>query len=712
MDGLRNIRTERGDDGVIVVVFDKPDSSANTFDRRTLEELDTVLAGIEQDASCRGVVFASAKETIFVAGADLVELSRLDPDGIRAIGAFGQRVFQRVAALRVPTAAAIHGACLGGGFELALACDWRVASDDKATRIGLPECQLGILPAWGGSTRLPRLVGLPKALDAILGAKVMPAKKAKKLGAVDAVVPREYVVREARRSALGAAPRRKRHWLVNNRLAAAVIRRSAAKTLRRKTGGHYPAFFRALDVVTRSVSRSIERSLAAELDALCELTSTDVCRNLVRIFFLQERAKHYRVPDTPELPRDHAERRVAVIGAGVMGAGIAQWCAARGLDVILKDISTEALARGMATIADLVRGLEKRRKVTRVEARQILDRIRPTDRDVPLRHVDLVIEAAVERMDIKQAIFRDLAARSGPDTVLATNTSALSIAEIARATDRPQHVVGIHFFNPVARMQLVEVVRAADTSPETLARSVRFVQQIGKLPVVVRDSPGFVVNRVLTPYLVEAGRLFAEGVDVEAIDRAMKAFGMPMGPLRLIDEVGGDVAVHVARYQAQHFPDRVELPPMLETMVERGLLGRKAGRGFYVYPKKGRPTPNPEVRALAGGGSGERPSRQELQDRMALAMVNESARCLEERLVEAPEDIDFAMIMGTGFAPFRGGPLRWADSLGAGEVVRRLEELAQRHGPRFAPAELLVRMARENATFYKDDLPAPATDAA
>lgn len=706
-----NIRTERREGGFLVVIFDKPGSSANTFDRKTLTDLGAQLDAIEKDSSIAGVVFASAKDSIFVAGADLVELSRLDPAGIREIGALGQRLFTRVANLRVPTAAAIHGACLGGGFEIALACDWRVASDDRATKIGLPECNLGILPAWGGSTRLPRLVGLPKALGAILGADQMAAKKAFKLGAIDAVAPKEHVVREALKLLGRGKARRKSHALINNGLVAAILRKKIGGDLAKKTGGHYPAFPRALDVVTRGASGSIEASLARELEALCDLTATDACRSLVGVFFLQERAKRIAVPGAAAAASLPPTKSLAVIGAGVMGAGIAQWAAARGLDVILKDVGREPLAKGMRAIGELVRPLVKRRKLSEVEGRQILDRVRPVDQDVPLTHVDLVIEAAVERMDIKQKIFQRLAELSTPNTILATNTSALSVSELARAVPHPERVVGIHFFNPVAKMQLVEIVEARDTSKETLARALAFVQQIGKLPVIVKDSPGFVVNRVLTPYLVEAGTIFAEGVAIETIDRAMKSFGMPMGPLRLIDEVGGDVAGHVARHQAEHFPGRIVVPEALAQMAAAGMLGKKTSAGFYIYPPKGRPQPNEKAKALVTASAGT-VDRALLIDRMALSMVNESARCLEEGIVGAPEDIDFAMIMGTGFAPFRGGPLRYADARGIGAVVSRLQELESRVGARFAPANLLVEMQRQGRSFYSDPLPRAATDAA
>lgn len=706
-----NIRKERHDGDTIVVTFDKPESTANTFDRQTLTELEAIVDEIADDGSAKAVVFTSAKSSIFVAGADLVELSKLGQDGIREIGEFGQRVFGKVADLRVPTAAAIHGACLGGGLELALACDVRVASDDRATKIGLPECNLGILPAWGGSTRLPRLIGLPKALDAILGAKQLASRQAKKLGVVDAVVPKEHVVREARRMLAKPLPKRPSHALTNNPLVASVVRSKVGKTLARKTGGHYPAFPRALEVVTRGVSTSVERSLANEVDALTELTQTEVCRHLVGIFFLQERAKRYRVPGTPEIGPERKIDSVAVVGAGVMGAGIAQWVASKEMPVILRDVSREQLAKGLAAIEGLIEPLVKRRKISKIDARAIRERIVPVAHDVPLVNTDLVIEAAVERMDVKRDIFARLAELSRDDTILATNTSALSVSELAESVPHPERVIGIHFFNPVARMQLVEVVVARQSSPETIARAVSFVQAIGKMPVVVKDSPGFVVNRVLTPYLVEAGRLFAEGASVEAIDRAMKRFGMPMGPLRLIDEVGGDVAGHVARHQKEHFPDRLEIPEVLTRMADEGLLGKKSGAGFYVYPDKGRSKPNERVAAMVSAG-GPAPDAETMTKRMALAMVNEAARCLEEGLVEAPEDIDFAMIMGTGFAPFRGGPLRYADALGAERVVEDLRALASDVGPRFEPAEILLTMSREGKSFYSAALPGAAIDAA
>jgi 3-hydroxyacyl-CoA dehydrogenase/enoyl-CoA hydratase/3-hydroxybutyryl-CoA epimerase len=708
MAEAKNIRLERREDGIALVTFDRSGSSANTFDRATLDELEAIVDGLTGDAACRGIVFTSAKPSIFVAGADLRELSQLTPPQMRAVAEQGQRVFGKIAALPIPTVAAIHGACLGGGFELALACDHRVCSNDGATKIGLPETQLGILPAWGGSSRLPRLVGLPTALDMILGAKQLAPRQARKRGIVDAAVPREHLLREAvGRTSRGKAER-EQHRLTNNRIAAAVIRRQAGKTLARKTGGHYPSFPRALSVVSQGAVLPLRKSLELEREALLDLVQTPECRNLVQVFFLQERAKHLRAPDAPaRIGEEQRVEHVAVIGAGVMGAGIAQWCAAKGIDVVLQDVAAEPLARGLGTVQELVDGLVKRRKLTPTEGRQVIDRIRPTTERVPLGRVQVVIEAAVERMDLKRKIFADLAERAGDAALLATNTSALSISEIAESVPHPERVVGIHFFNPVAQMKLVEVVRARQTSPAAADRAVRFVQQIGKLPVVVADSPGFLVNRVLTPYLVEAGRLFAEGAPLEAIDRAMKRFGMPMGPLRLIDEVGGDVAGHVARHQAEHFGDRVAAPPVLARMEEAGLLGRKSGRGFYVYGRKGRPEVNKQVAGWAPRG-GSRIDRRAMQKRMILQVINEAARCLEENVVAAPEDVDFGMIMGTGFAPFRGGPLRYADSVGIARIKQELDEHAEAYGARFEPCALIRSMAAEERGFYRTPPPDPS----
>jgi 3-hydroxyacyl-CoA dehydrogenase/enoyl-CoA hydratase/3-hydroxybutyryl-CoA epimerase len=390
-----------------------------------------------------------------------------------------------------------------------------------------------------------------------------------------------------------------------------------------------------------------------------------------------------------------------------MGAGIAQWLSARKLSVILRDINVEQVAKGMASITKTYQDAVKRRVFTPTEARAGLDRIHPAPAEVPLRHVDIVIEAAVEKLDLKTKIFQRLDQLVNEDTILATNTSALPVSELAAATRYPQRVLGLHFFNPVHRMQLVEIVAARQTSPEILQRAVQFVQQIGKLPVVVQDSPGFLVNRILMPYLVEAGNLFAAGATVHELDKAMLDFGMPMGPMRLLDEVGIDVAMHVAGTLAVSFHDRMTVPNVLTKMVQSGLLGRKSGRGFYLYSKGKDPIPNPELaqdalRATSGSSDSRHLTLDTLSSRMVLLMINEAARCLEERIVTAPEDVDFAMIMGTGFAPFRGGPLRCADSIGAANLVKQMDAFVKAGAPHFTACALLRDLAKQGAKFYHD----------
>jgi len=706
-----NITRSTSPDGVCVLTFDRPGSAANVFDRATLEELEAHLGAIENDAAVSGLVFTSAKSKIFIAGADLNAFAHAEERVLHDMGNFGHRVFTRLGRMKIPSVAAIHGICLGGGLEFALACDWRVATSDKATKLGLPETQLGILPAWGGSTRLPKLIGLPAALGLILTGKQVVGAQALKLGVIDEMTHPEYLL-DAARGLLkkGKRPAPAKRW-VNRVPFVFLVAAKARHDVLAKTRGHYPAPLEAIKVCTAAAYKPFEEGLAAEKHSFLELVRTPECRNLLSVFFLQERAKKLSVPQlgsgSTSLPSEREAaplpkkiRRVAVIGAGTMGAGIAQWVSARGIPVRLKDVNPAALARGMHAIEKIYTDAAKRRVFTPAEAMAGMDRVTPLHTDVPLRDVDLVIEAAFEKLDVKEQVFRDLEARVGPHTVLATNTSALSIDSIASVLARPERLVGLHFFNPVHRMQLVELVRGARTSTAALESALQFTKSIGKLPVIVKDSPGFLVNRILLPYMVEAVWLFTEGVPTATIDRVMLDFGMPMGPLRLADEVGLDVAQHVAKDLERRLPSGVPINDTLEKMVAKGWLGRKSGRGFYVYDgKKESPAPTDDIRFLQA----EKPRANDaatMRDRLVLIMINEAARVLAEGVVAAPEDVDFGLIMGTGWAPFRGGPLRYADAIGAAEIVRRLDTLGREVAPHFTPCDRLREMAHAGRGFY------------
>ena len=695
----KTVRLNVRDDGICVLTFDRPNSSANIFDVRALDELAGELDFVARQTKLKGLIFISAKPSIFIAGADLNLMRENIPLAeVRLLVERGQEVMNRVAALPIPTVAAIHGAAVGGGFELCLACDYRVAAPGRSTKIGLPETKIGLLPGWGGSTRLPRLIGLPRALDIILGGKTVSAERAKKLGMVDEVVPREHLVAAAVKKIHAGKPARPRHWLVNNPLAARIIFHRARRDVFQKTRGNYPAVDKSLEIAALGVAGSVERSLALEREKFLQLVPTGACRNLLRVFFMQERAKKFALP--VKVAASKPIERCAVIGAGVMGAGIAQWLSSRQCPVILRDINAGAVQKGMTTIAKLYRDGAKRGSFSALEARDGLDRVHPAPAEVSLRQTDLVIEAAVEELELKKKLFQRLDELVSDDTILATNTSALPISEIAAATRNPQRVVGLHFFNPVHQMQLVEVVAARQTAPEILQRTVKFAQQIGKLPVVVKDSPGFVVNRILMPYLIEAASLFENGARTEDLDDVMLDFGMPMGPLRLADEVGLDVALHVAQTLAKSFPDRLRIPGCLAKMTAQKLFGRKSGGGFYLHGKTRDARPNPQAIEFVLDLKARAISREELQERMVFLMANEAARCLEEGVVTEPADVDFAMVMGTGFAPFRGGPLRHTDAIGAATLVGAMEHLVAQGAAQFAPCRLLAEMAATGKKFY------------
>ncbi len=664
-------------DGIAVLTFDHPDTSANIFDATTMGELSDLLDALRLDPLLRGVVITSAKPSIFVAGADLDELEGARGGEVAKLVERGQRTFDKLAGLPVPTAAAIHGACLGGGLEMALACDWRIASPDKVTKIGLPETALGILPAWGGSTRLPRLIGLPKALGVILGARPMPPRRALGLGVVDELVPRERLLERALQLVRGDAPKRRRHLLANNPISAAATRWLASRRSRRRTRGHYPAHAAAIGVACRGAGGSVSASLRRERDAAVRLAGTGAAENLMRLFRLGEGARKSR----GATGADPAERlevgRTAVIGAGVMGAGIAQWFSSRGLPAILQDIDTTRVASGMLAVDRLYRDGVRRRLFSEREARLLADLVSPAATPVPLDRVDLVVEAAVEDLEVKKGIFRDLSARARPDAILATNTSALPVAELARApgVDHPGRVLGLHFFNPVHRMKLVEVIATDLTDAAAVESALRFVRRAGKLPVLVKDRPGFLVNRVLMPYLVEAGRLFERGADPLAVDRAMLDFGMPVGPLRLLDEVGLDVAAQVAGTMSA-LGRRFEAPIVLAALVDAGHLGRKSGAGFFLYGGRGGSgvRPNPSALDLRGGG-GEGAGGDRTATHLSLLMVDEGRRALDEGVARSADDIDLAMVLGAGFAPFRGGPMRYGSRLLEEGVRHQLGEL-------------------------------------
>ncbi|HEY2422909.1 MAG TPA: 3-hydroxyacyl-CoA dehydrogenase NAD-binding domain-containing protein [Chthoniobacterales bacterium] len=693
----RTITCEVRGQGIAFLTFDRPGSAANIFDQATFEQLNSLLDQVENDSSVRGLVIVSAKPKIFIAGADLTGFSKdPSPEDLAKIIDLGQRTFDRIANLKFPTVAAIHGVALGGGLEIALACDYRIASLDSATKVGLPETTLGIIPAWGGCTRLPRLVGLPVALEVILSGKQIPARQAQKLGLVDDSTYRERLEALATKKIVDSQGRKRvirTHFSHISPLATIIADRAKKKTIE-KTRGHYPAPLKALEVVVSGLKSSTAASLENEKKAFIELTKGEVAQNLIRVFFLQERAKKLTVGDLKPAVKP---KRVLVVGAGLMGSGIAQWLSARGLNVVLKDIGPEPLGKGLQSIDRVYRDAVKRRILSEVDARAGFDRILPICEDVPLTNVDFAIEAAVEKLDLKKQIFSQLEPKIPNTLLIASNTSGLSIDAISEGLAHPEKIVGVHFFNPVHRMQLVEVVRGSQTSETVLAMAIQFVKSIGKLPVLVKDSPGFLVNRILLPYLVEAIRIFSEGHSVEAIDRAILGFGMPMGPLRLNDEVGLDVSQHVGSDLAARVSHLPPLNDVLSRMIQKGWLGRKSGAGFYVYRDQSE-TPNPELKEFQP--SIEPTNADQVTDRLIFIMVNEAARVLEEQVVTDPADVDFGMIMGTGWAPFRGGPLKYADSVGISTVVSRLNHLAGKFGEHFKPCALLDEMVNRGVTFF------------
>jgi len=704
-------RVEHRPNGIAHLVMEDPSRKLNVLTIAAFNDLDAALAELEGRPELKGVVLRSGKDGSFIAGMDIEAIaSVIVAAEATALVTRAHEIFARLAALNVPTVAAIDGVCLGGGLEMALACDSRVAAEESA-QIGLPETLLGIFPAFGGTTRLPRLIGLSAACDLILTGRTLDAKRAEKLGLVAKSAPAAWLLeaaeqRLARLAARPASARRDRYrpkgfgpWLLDTTPPGrALVFRQARAGVMAKTGGHYPAPLAALDVLQRGIGQSVTASLALEAAAIGPLATGPVCKNLVRIFQLSEATKRGNVTGVDGL-KPAVVSRLALAGAGVMGGGIAELASRYGLEVRLRDLRPEALQKGLQTVRAVMDERGRRRRTSARENDGQMARILPTLELSGISQADAAIEAVVEDLDVKRRVFAELEVRMRPDALLATNTSSLSVDALANGLRHPERFVGFHFFNPVHKMPLVEVVRGARTSDAALVTAVGLARRLGKTPVVVKDSPGFVVNRLLMPYLREAMHLFEEGFAIPDLDAAMRDFGMPMGPFEVIDEVGLDVASKVAGVLSAAFPGRMQPAPVLEKLVAAGRLGHKSGLGFYRHAGRKR-TADPAVPALLGIKRSRRPASLEpLAERMALTMVNEAARCLEEGVVADAGAVDVAMIFGAGFPPFRGGVLRWADSLGLTNVVSRLRALRGEKGERFEPCALLVARAERGETF-------------
>jgi 3-hydroxyacyl-CoA dehydrogenase/enoyl-CoA hydratase/3-hydroxybutyryl-CoA epimerase len=691
------------DDGIALLRLGAPDEKLVTLTESRIRSLQDTLRQLRENAAIRGVIVTGPGTEMFAAGADIGAIEQVtDAAQGEEQAALGRRVFGQFQELSVPVVAAIEGPCLGGGMEMALFCDVRVVSDHKSTRLGLPEVKLGIVPGFGGTQLLPRLIGLPGALDLILTGKMLNPKQALRKGVVDRIAPHERLLDAARgelenlvRASRKAPQRRLRgaaYWLSKTflrNLVGAKVRKSLAKGQAR----FYEAPRVALRLCLDALRLPEEQGFAAEARALGQLITSSTCKGLVHLYFLTERAKRLgKQPGAVDL------ERAAVIGGGAMGGGIGRLLARRGLTVRLCDLDPPTLARAKAR---LKKDLDKRRRRRQIEAHEAmatLDRMAVATEWGNLSQTDLFLEAVVEDLGVKRELFQQTV-RSGlaDHAILATNTSSLSIDEIAEGLPHPERFVGLHFFNPPEKMPLVEIGRGSQTSPETVATACRLAVRIGKFPVVVADSPGFLVNRCLAPYLNEAALLMIEGNEPEFVDKVMLDFGMPMGPARLMDEVGFDVACKVSQVMTKAFGDRIKPSPLFAAMVNARILGVKTKGGLYDGSGDGRGPGRKVLRELRGTkpSNNRTGTRSDILHRLVYPMVDEAYRCLDEGLVEAEEDLDLGLVMGIGFPPFTGGITSFARQEGLKHIVDTLDDLALRLDSRFAPGDGLRSRAVE-----------------
>jgi 3-hydroxyacyl-CoA dehydrogenase/enoyl-CoA hydratase/3-hydroxybutyryl-CoA epimerase len=698
------------EDGVGIVVFDLPNAPLNIISRGVKNEFIALFQRLESDPSINAAVLISGKPDSFIAGADIEEfLEWRTAAQAESASREGHALLDRLANLRTPVVAAIHGACLGGGLEASLACAWRIATDHPKTVLALPEVQIGIFPGAGGTQRLPRTVGLTAALDMILTGKNIRAKKALQIGLVHELVhpailrdiavqrARELAARTRARNASASCGGMKQLLLDGNPVGRSFVMRRAREEVLKKTRGNYPAPLAALDAVAAGY-QGREHGYREEARLFGEMAMTSVCRELIFLFFATSALKKEEVPGAGEPQKVD---RLGILGAGFMGSGIASIAVQQGTMVRLKDADLSRVGKGIAAVRDVLKERLTRKQITRQEMADQLTLIGGTVDYSGFRNVDLVIEAVFEDLKVKHAVVREVEEALPETAIVASNTSTIPIGLIAQASRRPERLLGMHFFSPVHRMPLLEVIPTRSTRADVVGTAVAWGREIGKTVIVVKDAPGFYVNRILAPYLNEAGALLDAGATTDSIDEAMEKFGFPVGPLTLLDEVGLDIASKSGAILHQAFGERMAPSPAMRAVVNAGRVGRKGKSGFYLYDTDGKKgSADTTVYSLLGNPTRSSFPADEIQQRCALALVNEAARALEEGIVRTARDGDIGAVFGIGFPPFRGGPFRWIDAVGVGKVVDALEDLSARFAPRFTPCDLLVSMARRSERFY------------
>ena len=719
------LATVRIEDDIAYVCIDVVDKEVNTLSSAMTDRFDEIIDGLRRETGLEGVVLHSGKRDNFIAGFDINELKDFEnePGRLRQLVQRGHEQMKQFEELGVPLVAAIDGTCLGGGLEVALACAGRVATDNEKTSLGFPEIQLGVIPGLGGTQRLPRLIDPQLAMQMILTGKELDASRAEKEGLVDDVVHpgillevaaerarelnregfepvREEPTLEALRN-LVSEPSKEMVKLAAKTPARRFIFDTARSTTRKQAGDDYPAPFKAIDVIEVGFRDGFDAGIEAETEAFVELVQTDVAQNLINLFFAKTELE--KRPGVAEGAEPYDVRKIGILGAGLMGAGIAQVAAYKDYSVRLKDIDLEDLGWGIDYCAGLFDDLVKKHKLTEAQADVRFGNISGTVDYTGFRHCDLVIEAVFEDLDLKRQMVADVEERGHDEQVFASNTSTIPIAKIAENAERPENILGMHFFSPVHKMPLLEIIKTDETSDRALKTALEVGNRMGKTCIVVNDGPGFFTSRVIGAYINEAGWILQEGASVEDIDAAMKDFGFPVGPMKLVDEVGFDVAVKAAKTLQEAFTDRWDAPTAMKKLADQGRKGRKNEWGFYRYEDGDAVGVDETVYELLPGGSERKSVDSELvRERCWLAMLNECAYCLQEEIAQQPRDVDIGVIFGLGFPPFRGGVFRYADEVGIETVVDKLDTLADEFGDRLRPAEILREKARNGETFYEN----------